>query len=99
QAPTATLSLHDALPIYALAPSQGSRCGSYDDLVEECERLYRRHSLPTIFRVLSLSEPGFDRRLEALGYAGEGDSCVLYGMIGDRSEEHTSELQSRSDLV
>src|SRR5438552_10276816 len=67
----------------ALAPSQGSRCGSYDDLVKECERLYCRHGLPTIFRVLSLSKPGFDRRLEALGYAGEGDSCVLYGMIGD----------------
>src|SRR5438034_8413166 len=27
------------------------------------------------------------------------DQCTLFHLVGDRSEEHTSELQSHSDLV
>src|SRR6266851_4354284 len=45
----------------------------------DCEALYRRQGLPTIFRVLSLIDPSIDQRLAAAGYTAEGDSCVLHG--------------------
>ena len=48
-----------------------------------CEMLYRRSSLPTIIRVLSLIDPSVDGRLAKAGYTGEGESCVLYGPIED----------------
>ncbi len=47
----------------------------------DCERLYRRLGLPTIFRVLSLIDPSVDERLAAAGYTREGESCVLFGPI------------------
>jgi GNAT superfamily N-acetyltransferase len=47
----------------------------------DCEMLYRRLGLPTIFRVLSLIDPSVDAWLAAAGYTSEGDSCVLYGPI------------------
>jgi ribosomal protein S18 acetylase RimI-like enzyme len=47
----------------------------------ECEALYPRQGLPTIFRVLSLIDPSVEERLAAAGYTSEGDSCVLYGDI------------------
>ncbi len=56
-------------------------CGDVDGLVAGCETLYRRHRLPPIFRLLSIIEPEVDDRLAALGYASEGESCVLYGDI------------------
>src|SRR5438270_9010529 len=48
-----------------------------------CEALYRRLSLPTIFRVLSLLDPLIDERRAEAGYTGEGESCVLYAPIED----------------
>jgi GNAT superfamily N-acetyltransferase len=48
-----------------------------------CEALYRRSGLPTIFRVLSLTDPVIDDRLAQAGYTGEGESLVLYGPIED----------------
>jgi N-acetylglutamate synthase len=48
-----------------------------------CEALYRRLGLPTIFRLLSLIDPSVDEELAEAGYTREGDSCVLYGEIGD----------------
>ncbi len=53
-----------------------------DDLIAACEALYRRHGRPAIFRLPSIIAPAADRRLAALGYAPEGESCVLYGDIG-----------------
>jgi N-acetylglutamate synthase len=55
---------------------------SHTDL-RTCEVLYRRLGLPTIFRVLSLIDPGVDERLAKAGYTGEGESCVLYAAIDD----------------
>ena len=55
---------------------------SHTDL-RTCEVLYRRLGLPTIFRVLSLIDPGVDERLAEAGYTGEGESCVLYAAIDD----------------
>ena len=48
-------------------------------LIAACESLYQRQRLPTIFRLPSIIDPGLDRRLEALGYGREGESCVRYG--------------------
>src|SRR2546428_5916174 len=42
--------------------------------------------------------PICDKRPEA-GRAARREDALLYGSAGRRSEEHTSELQSRSDLV
>ncbi len=47
----------------------------------DCEALYRRQGLPTIFRLLSLIDRSVEERLAAAGYTSEGDSCVLYGDI------------------
>jgi GNAT superfamily N-acetyltransferase len=55
---------------------------SHADL-RACEELFRRLGLPTIFRVLSLIDPLVDERLAEAGYAGEGESCVLYAPIDD----------------
>jgi len=55
---------------------------SHTDL-RGCEVLYRRLGLPTIFRVLSLIDPGVDERLAEAGYTREGESCVLYAAIDD----------------
>ncbi|MBO0737906.1 MAG: GNAT family N-acetyltransferase [Alphaproteobacteria bacterium] len=49
--------------------------------LRDCEALYRKHALPTIFRVPSLVDPSVDAQLAAAGYTREGDSCVLYGDI------------------
>jgi GNAT superfamily N-acetyltransferase len=57
---------------------------SHVDL-QACEALYRRLALPTIFRVLSLTDPFIDERLAEAGYTGEGESCVLYAPIEDIS--------------
>jgi GNAT superfamily N-acetyltransferase len=51
--------------------------------LRSCEALYRRVGLPAIFRVLSLVDPLVDERLAEAGYAGEGESCVLYAPIED----------------
>jgi N-acetylglutamate synthase len=51
--------------------------------IHACEALYRRLVLPTIFRVLTLIDPAVDEHLAAAGYTREGESCVLYGAIGD----------------
>src|SRR5712672_986593 len=53
------------------------RPASHVDL-QVCEPLYRRAGLPTIIRMLSLIDPEVDDRLAKAGYAGEGESCVLY---------------------
>src|SRR5215468_4012043 len=47
------------------------------------EALYRRFSLPTIFRVLSLIDASIDDCLAEAGYTREGESCVLYAPIED----------------
>jgi N-acetylglutamate synthase len=54
-----------------------------EGLVPACEALYRRQRQAAIFRLPSIIDPAFDRRLAALGYTSEGESIVLYGDIDD----------------
>jgi N-acetylglutamate synthase len=49
----------------------------------ECQHLYRRLGLPTIFRVLSFGDPAIDQQLAEAGYTKEGESCVLFGKIDE----------------
>src|SRR5699024_12079803 len=84
--PSYSLPLHDALPIYRLDlahPLQQTPRGDVDDL--DVQRL---------LRIEVLVQDGFgDPR-------GGGDIVHRRGLEAQtRSEEHTSELQSRFDLV
>jgi N-acetylglutamate synthase len=66
-------------------------------LIAACETLYQRRQLPTIFRLPSIIDPEFDRRLEALGYGREGESCVRYGDLTaiEEASDPDVELLSR----
>src|SRR5438874_7230751 len=85
---TSTLSLHDALPIFVtelVVPSQpAGTVGAY---------------LKYAMRPLDFSIVGAGVRL-VLGADGTcSDARIGLNGAADRSEEHTSELQSRRDLV
>src|SRR5206468_11218182 len=85
-----TLSLHDALPIFA------DRVRVSEELAQEPAARDRKHD--GIAREFPQAHPehGRDPLLQALGGGQDADHL---GAAGLRSEEHTSELQSRSDLV
>lgn len=59
--------------------SLGSRGG--DALIAACESQYRRHKLPTLFRIVSLLGRDFNDRLAARGYTAEGETLTLHGRI------------------
>src|SRR5206468_12589461 len=88
-APTelSTLSLHDALPIYRCRP-----CGHF-------EHLLRSHvgGLDRGFEGRGRGLHCRRRPLPLVSWPVEPHLASL--LVGTRSEEHTSELQSRSDLV
>src|SRR5207253_10879307 len=92
-----TLSLHDALPILLEILRQGT--GGVDDLP-----LAMRH----YHVVLAERDAGLERIVEAKRHdpVAEDHRLLLTAVTidlvdhaGDRSEEHTSELQSRGHLV
>src|SRR5690606_39457161 len=97
-APThiSTLSLHDALPIY------DSRCGHLERIAEPfCDASTLAGCPPTAIKIGRdlFGIPFLTSSLPA------GACGILNGMdaddrgIAERSEEHTSELQSRENLV
>src|SRR5206468_7477606 len=95
-APTAlyTLSLHDALPIWAARSS----------LAERNPQPRRPSSRSTSPKTSTNGSPnsvgGITRRNRSESQpAAENSSIVWASAAQKRSEEHTSELQSRSDLV
>jgi ribosomal protein S18 acetylase RimI-like enzyme len=59
----------------------------------ECEVLYRRQELPTIYRMLSLIDQSVDEELATAGYPREGDSSVLYGAIDDIDTKPDSDVR------
>jgi N-acetylglutamate synthase len=48
------------------------------DKIAYCEVLYARAGLPLIVRVPTMAETGLDAGLDALGYAAEDETCVIY---------------------
>src|SRR5690349_1713786 len=88
------LSLHDALPISGeLARRPALRRGRSID-GERSDGLARRAG-----RGLRDARAGLRRRAAARGLRGRWPRCVGRPARAPRSEEHTSELQSRRDLV
>src|SRR5690606_41747248 len=90
-----TLSLHDALPIYAALGMFGPGMGEdLADLGIAAAAVDAGH------------QPGQSRGIHhpfggpALAKTAKIEQLHLQGaVLGDRSEEHTSELQSRENLV
>jgi N-acetylglutamate synthase len=65
------------------------------DKVAYCETLYARAGLPLIVRVPTTAETGLDAGLDALGYAAEDETCVIYrdldGSLPERGEAELAE--------
>src|SRR5206468_6997579 len=78
-----TLSLHDALPIFVLVDERGVRIHKLPSTPEDPSRAILR----------GLADLGLGSWAAGCGPSAVGRQGRL------RSEEHTSELQSRSDLV
>ena len=60
-----------------------AEAGDVDGLIAAGTGLYRAQGLPLLVRVLSLLDPAVERQLDRLGFSAEGESCVLYGDIGE----------------
>src|SRR5699024_12509216 len=93
-----TLSLHDALPILHYLPTLESFFGKPEYL---CQISVSTHG-PQGFITLATA----DGRLAGTTYSDGSVSAApgtdkngVYALFESRSEEHTSELQSRFDLV
>src|SRR5206468_5074974 len=92
------LSLHDALPICPNAAAD-----HLDALVADVQRAADRHEVS--FLATDIDRDGGKIILAAGAPASSGNDeeqmlLALREIVdGERSEEHTSELQSRSDLV
>src|SRR5207249_11433326 len=84
-----TLSLHDALPICLFNETK--------------EALEQQTATADVLKTISRSafdlQAVFDVVVENATKLCRGDWGYLFRKEGDRSEEHTSELQSRFDLV
>src|SRR5690606_40755328 len=84
-----TLSLHDALPIYEGELEGAHRLavehGDHHHLVGVGSQLAQRGDVARVERLVRPIVGGADR--------------ILGEQLHDRSEEHTSELQSRENLV
>src|SRR5699024_12180509 len=83
------LSLHDALPIYV-----NWRCPS-----GEVDIVAARDGALVFFEVKTRTSTRFGHPLEAISAAKLARMRRVAGAWLARSEEHTSELQSRFDLV
>src|SRR5690606_41309509 len=90
-----TLPLHDALPIYARRYGDEHRHQPEHRVGNRAhanaEHVVRPHS--------EAKEPDEDPRIHHHRVAEERLPRVGWDHLGDRSEEHTSELQSRENLV
>src|SRR5690606_41688141 len=98
-APTVTypLSLHDALPIWRLAASRGARTlPVVDALAQETQ-----HRLVVGAGILPVRRVGDARQGHFFGIRENRQQFIRQTAekLRARSEEHTSELQSRENLV
>src|SRR5207249_11861317 len=95
--PIYTLSLHDALPIsHTIGGALDIRPNGNSGTVVTCELPYAngsRRRPAAVPRQVALAEPG--RAVESCNRS----AAVSSDKALHRSEEHTSELQSRFDLV
>src|SRR5699024_12384211 len=90
-----TLSLHDALPILELGMNHAGEIDYLSDIVEPDVALITNIGDSHI-EFFGSREKILEAKCEIFHHAKPNCYVVLNG---DRSEEHTSELQSRFDLV
>src|SRR5699024_12683440 len=86
-----TLSLHDALPIYQYRPDSITVNLLANDELEDSQVVTANDEGEWTFAFTDLAQ--FDEEGKEIEYTIEEEAVV------GRSEEHTSELQSRFDLV
>src|SRR5699024_12289996 len=93
-----TLSLHDALPI----------CGPAVSVLRRAEKILRAEQAPSLIATSELLPGGLSARQRTLAAALTTAPATVelswrqiqnHPLTTARSEEHTSELQSRFDLV
>ena len=58
-------------------------CADIASVIDAVAAVYHGNGLPVLVRLPSLARPGGEAALAGRGYASEGDSCVIYGAIGD----------------
>src|SRR5699024_11304014 len=78
-----TLSLHDALPIFSIKVKNIIHCGMFERFIT---RIFKFAGPSKVKHAISI-------------YFGDFCCVVSRSCVDNRSEEHTSELQSRFDLV
>src|SRR5699024_11667033 len=91
-----TLSLHDALPILKLTSLSCFLLSALNSASTVCcgvSKIKRVGSVPTMCQ-----QPMVDS-LPLVALPDKGSTRIRHCCVGARSEEHTSELQSRFDLV
>src|SRR5204863_9793547 len=92
-----TLSLHDALPISTRFATEG---GDRFELAGRELHVADAYGSVSSYERIDPWTPTRDRLQELAGtYASDEAETVLAVAASSRSEEHTSELQSRRDLV
>src|SRR5207249_11956719 len=85
-----TLSLHDALPIYSVLAMSG---------LETLAQVYREIEHPKLPNLKKTAVIIFIYSLVFTSLVSFFASAIIPDDVRMRSEEHTSELQSRFDLV
>src|SRR5690606_41944531 len=87
-----TLSLHDALPIFTLVELAPRLCARVVPpvLSDYLKRVHERHGVE--IRLGTATPPDADTIVVGVGVVPNVE-------LAERSEEHTSELQSRENLV
>src|SRR5207253_6723265 len=89
-----TPSLHDALPIWSTTDSAGSGSGAAIDAGASGGGVDGGTTVPDCEGLLPALSA---QNVHQATYASLNGACGM--AVGDRSEEHTSELQSRGHLV
>jgi hypothetical protein len=56
-----------------------------EEKIAYCEAVYRRHGLPTYFRILSTAGEEMDRLLGRLGYDAQDETTTLFMDLARRS--------------
>src|SRR5206468_12377919 len=96
---TSPLSLHDALPISRLPRADEHAWRPRRFEAPQGQRPQTPHGLAPPQRPRPECLARFDRMTAASTKGGNSAKCTNQATPFTRSEEHTSELQSRSDLV
>src|SRR5699024_12613538 len=91
-----TLSLHDALPIYKYSDLAYKE--EHDEMTKTADRRIAPSAFERMPKLFKIIKPEDGKEYIRI-YGNLKNERVFRWLRKDRSEEHTSELQSRFDLV